>query len=369
MIYRAIGAMSGSSLDGLDLVMAKLEERAGHWSYSMEYARCIDFGSGWKKKLQTASGLNAQSYLELHREFGVYIGTCVLEFIRESGLDHQVSLVCSHGHTTFHLPARGISAQIGDGAAIASLTGLPVITDLRSLDIALGGQGAPIVPLGEQLLFPGFRYFLNLGGIANISFHGGSSPIGFDVCPANGVLNLLACREGRNFDEGGKLAEEGALNSILLHELEGLEYYRKAPPKSLSNEFGTQGILPILDRYPISNRDKLRTYVEHIASRLTHALGELKELKPEKSPEIPVSRLFTTGGGAFNSFLMERIRTQLRGLGLEPVIAEPGTVKFKEALVMALLGTLRWREEFTTLASVTGASRDSIGGALWMGHP
>ena len=201
MIYRVIGLMSGSSLDGLDIAFAEFAETGGKWSYEILNAECVEYSKMWQEKLKNAVLLSALDYQLLHTEYGHYIGKMVNEFIEKHGLEHKVSLIASHGHTTFHLPQQLMTAQLGDGAAIAAETKLNVVSDLRALDVALGGQGAPIVPIGEKLLFAGYDYFLNIGGIANISINENGKYIAYDVCAANRVLNMLAAEEGLQYDE------------------------------------------------------------------------------------------------------------------------------------------------------------------------
>ncbi|RYZ21420.1 MAG: anhydro-N-acetylmuramic acid kinase [Chitinophagaceae bacterium] len=361
MLYRAIGLMSGSSLDGLDIVFAEFHENAGHWSWEIKAADCYPYTPEWTERLRGATELNARDYLLLHAAYGHYLGAAVARFIEEQGLHFQVALVASHGHTTFHLPAQKMTGQLGDGAAIAAVTGLPVVSDLRAMDVALGGQGAPIVPMGEALLFTDFRIFLNLGGIANIAIHNGP-PVAFDVCPANRVLNALAQKEGKEYDAAGALAASGTVNEALLRELNALDFYGKPAPKSLANDFGTGTVLPLIEAAHISTADALRTYVEHIATQVAGAVTR----------NIPGGllsrRMLVTGGGAFNRFLMERLQARLSEAGIEAVVPDEKLVSYKEALIMGLLGVLRWREESTVRSSVTGAKRDSVGGAMWMGQ-
>jgi anhydro-N-acetylmuramic acid kinase len=302
-----------------------------------------------------------------------------------------------------------MTAQLGDGAALAAVTRINVVSDLRAMDIALGGQGAPIVPIGEKLLLPGYGLFLNLGGIANISAHGvgggrrvggahgvgeglgvgeGVAPgagaaagfVAFDVCPANRVLNELAGYEGMAYDKDGALAAGGRVDEALLRQLNALSYYSMGYPKSLANEFGLETVLPLLRAGGLSTADALRTYTEHIAEQVERAVRELKVGAGIRDASgvadaggagagggEPV-RMLVTGGGAHNGFLVARLRERLASPGVELVVPDTALVDFKEALVMALIGVLRWREENNVLASVTGASRDSIGGAVWMGQ-
>src|SRR6266498_6064565 len=205
MIYRAIGVMSGSSLDGLDIAFSEFQENAGKWTYEIRQADCYPYSNAWFQKLKTATSLDALQYQLLHAEYGHYIGAQVNKFIEENGLNYQVALISSHGHTTFHVPSKKMTAQLGDGAAIAAVTQLSVVSDLRAMDLAFGGQGAPIVPIGEKLLLGDYDFFLNLGGIANISFK--AEPyIAFDICAANRVLNMLANNAGKEFDDKGEMA-------------------------------------------------------------------------------------------------------------------------------------------------------------------
>jgi anhydro-N-acetylmuramic acid kinase len=218
MNYKAIGIMSGSSLDGLDIVFAGFQEQGGKWSYEILEAACYPFGDELEKSTaEMQYYLNALDYQLLHTSFGHYIGEKVNQFIKEKKLEYQVALIASHGHTTFHHPEKKMTAQLGDGAAIAATTLLPVVTDLRAMDVALGGQGAPIVPIGEKYLLNEYEYFLNLGGIANISVN--QTPyVAFDICPANRVLNMLAQEVGKEYDEDGKMAASGNCASGLIRK-------------------------------------------------------------------------------------------------------------------------------------------------------
>lgn len=361
MIYRAIGIMSGSSLDGLDIAFVEFDERGGKWSYEIKQAYCFEYDTEWTDRLKKATGLNAYDYNLLDVDFGRYIGQRVNSFIEMFGLEHQVQLISSHGHTTFHAPHLAMTAQIGCGAAIAAATGINVVSDFRALDVAFGGQGAPIVPIGEQLLLSEYTYLLNIGGIANLSIIEDEQPIAFDVCPANRVLNAIASLEGVAFDADGALAAQGKLNQQLLTELNNFEYYRKDPPKSLDNGFGLNEIIPLIESYNIDNSDALRTYVEHIALQVQWACMRFHH-------RFAQGKLLVTGGGALNGFLLQRIQDVLHGAGIEVVVPDPILINFKEAMVMALMGVLRWREEYNVLQSVTGARRSSIGGAVWIGQ-
>ncbi|ANI89128.1 anhydro-N-acetylmuramic acid kinase [Arachidicoccus ginsenosidimutans] len=361
MIYRAIGLMSGSSLDGLDIAFVEFEESRGQWLFTIYNAETIDFTDVWKQRLSTAAQLSAFDFVQLDNDFGRFIGEAVNNFIERNNLEHRVQLIVSHGHTIFHSPEKYITTQIGNGAQIAALTGINVISDLRSLDVALGGQGAPIVPIGEKYLFKDYSYFLNIGGIANISLKNENDSFStFDVCVANQVLNYFAQQKGLAFDKDGELASKGNVNTALLTRLNALDYYHQTAPKSLSNQYFRENILPLIENIELSIEDILRTYAEHIVMQITYAIihktqGEAKQL-------------LVTGGGALNSFLIDRLRNSLSVYNIEVIIPEREIVEFKEALIMAFLGVLRWREENTVLPGATGASRASIGGAVWMGQ-
>jgi anhydro-N-acetylmuramic acid kinase len=363
MIYRAIGLMSGSSLDGLDIAFVEFHENAGKWNYGILQADCYSYSDEWIQRLKTATSLSALEYQLLHADYGHYLGQQVNKFIDQYGLHYKVALIASHGHTTFHVPAKKMTAQLGDGAALAAETQLPVVTDLRALDVAFGGQGAPIVPIGEKYLWSSYDYFLNIGGIANVSVN--TDPyVAFDVCPANRVLNMLANDAGKEYDAAGEMAASGNINEELLEKLNALDYYKQPYPKSLANDFGTDVIYPLIRDTGCGIPDALRTFTEHIAVKISSSVSDLENQKSK----IENQKLLVTGGGAFNIFLIQRLKEQLKELNIEIIMPDEKLVNFKEALIMAFIGVLRWRQEYNVLSSVTGSSRDSIGGALWTGQ-
>lgn len=356
MIYRAIGIMSGSSLDGLDIAFTEFTETGGKWSFEVLAAACTEYSEEWSERLRTATTCNALDYQLLHAEYGHYIGTRVNEFIGQHQLQHKVQLLASHGHTSFHLPHRKMTAQLGDGAAIAATTQLNVVSDLRAMDVALGGQGAPIVPVGEKLLFAQYPYLLNIGGIANLSINNKGQFTAGDICAANRVLNMLSAQNGLPYDDGGKLARSGEVEHALLNQLNQLDYYHEPWPKSLANSFGLEIVLPLIAAAGLSTNDALATYSEHIALQVTKTLQGAS-----------AGKMLVTGGGAFNTYLIERLEHLLADQQIVPVIPDKNLVEFKEAIIMGLLGVLRWREEVTSIPAVTGAIRASVGGALWLG--
>ena len=360
MHYNVIGLMSGSSLDGLDLAYVHFEEMAGQWQFEILETACVPYSDNWKRDLSDAGNLSARDYLLLHSAYGNWLGERVNDFLMERNLSFKVQLIASHGHTVFHFPSRQMTAQLGEGAAIAAVTGIRTITDLRSVDLALGGQGAPIVPIGEKLLFSEYDFFLNIGGIANLSANQDVF-IGFDICPANRILNLLATGTDKGFDENGKGAATGSIDQNLLNRLNDFGYYSLPYPKSLSNEFGLNEIYPPIIQAKLSMNDALRTYTEHIVMQISKALLGLIKQKPDKKNQ----RLLITGGGAHNLFLINRLRDEFADAGIDCIIPADNLVDYKEALVIALMGALRWREEANVMCSVTGSSKDSINGAIW----
>jgi len=360
MIYSVIGIMSGSSLDGLDIAFTEFTETGGKWSYDIIKAACLPYNDDWKQRLSKAMELSAIGYLQLHADYGHYIGNAINEFIEVNNLHHKVNLIASHGHTVFHFPNKKMTAQLGDGAAIAAVTKLPVVSDLRSVDVAFGGQGAPIVPIGEKLLMADFGFLLNIGGIANLSINKNGNYTAFDVCPANSILNLLISRKNLLFDDKGKIAASGKVDDDLLLQLNNLAFYQQPLPKSLDNSYAITNILPLIKNANLTIENTLCTYVEHIAQQIKIALISNKN-------NALNNNLLITGGGAFNTFLIERIRVLLAESSIITVLPNEKLICYKEAMIMGLMGVLRWREEANVLASVTGATLNSIGGALWLG--
>lgn len=360
MVYRVIGLMSGSSLDGLDIAHVQLDEVRGKWSFQILHCKCVHYSAEWLADLKRATNMHVGEFLRLNSRYGRFIAQQVNKFIEEFDLEHQVHFIASHGHTVFHEPENGATCQIGDGATIAALTGLPVISDLRAIDVALGGQGAPIVPIADKLLFADYDFLLNIGGIANITVANGVEPIAFDVCPANQVLNALAEREGKAMDEGGTMAAVGNVLGAVLRDLNGLAYYHVPAPKSLSNEVSRDMIFPKLLESEHSVYDLLHTYTQHIADQVAAAIA----LYPQQNQQ---AKMLITGGGAFNGFLVHLIEKAVIEQGVVVEIPSPEIVMYKESVAMALVGALRWREEVNVMSSVTGAKSDSVGGALWLG--
>jgi len=349
--YKAVGVMSGTSLDGVDIAYCIFSEDKGKWLYRIECAETAPYDKIWKETLGTLENSTASHFIEIHKNYGHFLGKLICGFITKNKL--QPDLIASHGHTVFHQPEKQITCQIGDGAAIAAECGIPVVCDFRSGDVAFGGQGAPLVPIGDKFLFPGFEYCLNLGGFANISYEYHAKRIAFDISPVNIVLNRLASLLGKDYDNKGRLAASGKLNRSLLSDLNGLGYYHLNPPKSLGREWLQENIQPVMDKYAVPVQDKLYTFCEHIGMQVSRAIKDMSH-----------GRMIITGGGAYNDFLISRIRAYLNH---EIFIPDNKTIEFKEALIFAFLGVLRMRSEINCFCSVTGASRDSICGAVYLG--
>lgn len=361
MVYHVIGLMSGSSLDGLDIAYVQLDEVRGAWSYQIHQAECVPYSSDWTASLKQASNQSVPDFLQLHTAYGHYLGRQIVAFIDKHGLHHKIHFVASHGHTVYHNPAAHTSFQLGEGAAIAAECGLPVITDLRAMDVALGGQGAPIVPVGDKLLFTDYDYLLNIGGIANLTVKNGERTLAFDVCPANQPLNRFAQEAGLPFDQDGQIAASGAVLADAMAQLNDHPYYNTPAPKSLSNELAMEIALSPFQQNSFALADRMRTMVEHIAIQVKHAVQH----HPIQKEAV---KMLITGGGALNTTLVRRLQDLLEEERIQVVIPDAQTVQYKEAVVMALFGALRWREEVNVFSEVTGAMRDSIGGALWIGQ-
>lgn len=367
--YRVIGVMSGSSLDGLDIIYVHFSlTSASSWKFAIEHGTCYNYSPSWIDKLKHATSISALEYQLLHTEYGRYIGEHIIRFIRENHLDGKVDLVACHGHTVFHLPSQFTTSQLGDGATVAAITGLPVVSDVRSMDVALGGQGSPISLMAERKLFGSeYQFFLNIGGMACLTYVGRGDDDSFavDVCPANQLLNLLAHREGRQFDQKGEMARSGRTNARLLKDLDDFDYYKKPFPKSLGVDFGPEILYPLIQAHDLSTADALQTFTDHICNQVAEVVRTLKRIIRDGLPSE--SRMLVTGGGARNVFLVDRLGEKLKDFGILVVVPDDELVKFKEALVTAVMGVLRLRGEDNFVGEVSGALRNSIGGAFWYG--
>ena len=352
--YHAIGLMSGSSLDGLDICYVQFQQDDAHFQYNILAADCILYDDNFRNTLRQAPNLTAFELAQLHTKVGKYFGELTQQFIAKNKI-HNLDFICSHGQTIFHQPALSFTSQIGCGAQIAAQSQCKVICDLRSSDVAVGGQGAPIVPIAEKYLFPQYSIFLNLGGIANISFHDENTILAYDVCAANTLLNFLSKQKKLDYDNDGNLARSGKIIPELLDEFNAIEFCKQTAPKSLGTEHVFEHWIALTQKYNQCIEDKLATAVEHIAIQIKNSI-----LSHNTSYN---STILISGGGALNTFLIERIQQQT---GIKTVISDILTIQYKEALAIAFFGLLRLLELPNCLASVTGAKKDVIGGAIYL---
>ncbi len=346
MIFQAIGLMSGTSLDGLDICFAKFE-KGNFWDFEIITAETIPYSKSLEDLLKNSIYLSTEELLELNSEYGFYLGKTVKNFIEKHHIKH-IDLIASHGHTVFHQPQKKFTLQIGDGRAIKIETGLSVIYDFRSQDVLMGGNGAPLVPIGDELLFSQYDACLNIGGFSNISLKIKNKRLAFDIAPVNIVLNKLAQQFNKNFDENGDLARSGKINNELLLKLNSLEFYKKSHPKSLGIEWCNENIFPLFGN--IEALDVLATFTEHAAQQISTVFNE-NHLK----------NVLYTGGGTYNQFLTEKIRNKTN---TEIIIPPKELIEYKEALIFAFMGVLKLNNEINVLSSATGSSHDHCSGII-----
>jgi anhydro-N-acetylmuramic acid kinase len=351
-----IGLMSGTSLDGLDLCACEFNNNETSIEFNIIHAETIPYSEEWRKALNNAVHLSGENLTKLHHDLGEYFGKITSDFIERNQL--KPALISSHGHTVFHQPQNGFTLQIGSGANIAAATGINTVCDFRSKDVALGGQGAPLVPIGDQYLFGNYEACLNLGGIANISYSQDGQRIAFDICPVNMALNYYAEKLNLSYDNKGQIAASGKVSEELLSNLNRLSFYSEKGPKSLGKEWFEKHFLSIVTDYEIENNveiaDILCTLIEHISIQHRHIFSKANIKGP----------VLVTGGGAFNDFLISRI---ISNSETEIYIPDSDVINYKESLIFAFLGWLYCENKTNTLSSATGAKKDSIGGALYKG--
>ncbi|WP_288980151.1 anhydro-N-acetylmuramic acid kinase [uncultured Flavobacterium sp.] len=347
--YNVIGVMSGTSLDGVDLAYIKFNN-SDRWMFEIFQSETVSYPEEWLNKLKNAIHFSTSELEELNVAYTKLLASIISEFISKHKLT-EIDAVCSHGHTILHQPQNGFTLQIGNLPMIRDLVNQTIVCDFRVQDVQFGGQGAPLVPIGDELLFSEYDYCLNLGGFSNVSFSENRKRIAFDISPVNTVLNYFANELGFPYDDAGNLAKSGSVNQDLLRQLNDLEFYILPYPKSLGMEFVNAKIFPLINSYPIDEKDKLRTFVEHIIFQIAKICNK------------PNAKLFITGGGAYNRFLIERLRNYLPTTDV--VIPDDKTIQFKEALIFGFLGVLRLRHEINVLSSVTGAKQDHSSGIIF----
>ncbi|QZK89483.1 anhydro-N-acetylmuramic acid kinase [Flavobacterium sp. CHNK8] len=348
--YNIIGVMSGTSLDGIDLANIVFTAKNNTWEFEILETETVSYSPDWLNKLKSAVSFSSEKLAELNEAYTQLLGEVILNFILKNKLK-SIDAVCSHGHTILHQPEKGITLQIGNLPHIASIVKQKVVCDYRVQDVALGGQGAPLVPIGDRILFSEYDYCMNLGGFSNLSFEVNQERIAFDICPVNTVLNHYSNTLGLAYDDKGAIAKKGECHATLLQKLNALDYYQKKHPKSLGFEFVKEIIIPLIDQYDLSIEDKLNTFTNHIAIQIANAL-------PNKT-----GTLFITGGGAYHNFLIETIQNELPLATI--IIPSPNIIEFKEALIFGILGILRLENKINVLKSVTGAKMNHSSGKIY----
>lgn len=348
--YNIIGVMSGTSLDGVDLAHLQFHITNQNWSFEILECETIPYSESWVQQLKSAVNYNQNQLQELNQNYTQLLGQIIAAFIEKHQIKN-IDAVCSHGHTILHQPQNGFTLQIGNLAEIAAYCKQTVVCDFRVQDVKLGGQGAPLVPIGDRILFAAYDYCLNLGGFSNVSFETNGKRLAFDISPVNTVLNFYANQLGFEYDDKGKKAQSGKLHLDLFDALNALDFYQKPFPKSLGFEYVKEVVLPLIESHSITIEDKMHTFTEHVALQIALALPLKK------------GKLLVTGGGAYNDFLIERMQYHLPQM--EIIIPDSKILEFKEALIFGLLGVLKLRNEINVLSSVTGAEHDHSSGEIY----
>lgn len=346
--YKVVGVMSGTSLDGIDLAYITFDFETT-WKFKIECCNTIAYSEEWLYILKNLVSNSLKELKQIDVNYTAYLAKVINTFVEENNIQN-IDAICSHGHTALHQPEKSLTYQIGNLKELATLTKNKVVCDFRVQDVELGGQGAPLVPIGDQLLFSEYEYCLNLGGFANVSYQEKEERIAYDICPVNIVLNKYANRLGFLYDDKGEIAKSGTFLMNLENELRNLPYYKQRPPKSLGLEWVKNEIYPQLEAFERKEKDLLRTFTEHIASQIA------KDLKVK-------STVLVTGGGAYNDYLISRINFRKE---LKLIIPSKEIIEFKEALIFGFLGVLKMREEINCLSSVTGAKQDHSSGKIYL---
>ena len=346
-----IGLMSGTSLDGLDLAYCKFSSQES-LAFEIIHSQTVSYSKEWKARLASGISLSKEELESLSLDFGTFMAEHLNDFIELHKIE-KIDAIASHGHTVFHQPQNGITLQVGDPKPMYDVVHKPIVWDFRSQDVAMGGQGAPLVPIADKLLFATYDACLNLGGFSNISFEEKGRRIAFDICPVNIVMNVLSEQLGQPYDDKGDFARVGNIDEDLLQALNQLDYYNQAPPKSLGLEWVQAHVKPLLELHRIPVEDQLRTFVEHVAIQISN-IAEEKNL----------GSVLITGGGAYNRFLMERLSSFKPNIW---ILGSRELIEFKEAMVFAFLAYLRLNDCVNVLSSVTGAKKDHVSGRIFAG--
>ena len=355
--YRVIGLMSGTSLDGLDMAYCELTYQNGAWQFALPVAETQPYTTAWRERLSRITEASGEELMLADQQLGEWMGQAVQSFVEK----HRVHphFIAAHGHTVFHQPERGLTYQMGSGFALQTASQQPVVANFRNYDVTIGGQGAPLVPIGDRLLFGDYDFCLNLGGIANVSTELHGQRIAYDIGPANMVSNYFMQQEGKEYDEDGQLAAQGTADPRLMDQFNRLDYYAAPFPKSLGYEWVQKHLIRPLEQSSLSPANRLATITHHATRQIVRSVEQLMSEKQQTK-----SRVLVTGGGAFNGYFMQCLH-QYSGGSVEYVVPDAQLISFKEALVFALLGVLRVRGEVNCLSSVTGAARDHSAGVMY----
>lgn len=347
--YKVIAVMSGTSLDGIDIISATFSY-FNSWNFIIHHSETVKYSKQWTSILKELVNKSDKELRDIDSTYSAYIGKEIKDFIKRHKIS-EIDFVASHGHTALHQPEKGLTYQIGNRQVLADILNEKVICDFRVQDVEYDGQGAPLVPIGDRLLFNDYHYCLNLGGFANISFENKSERIAYDICPVNIVLNYYVSKLGLEFDDKGQLASTGKINNELLEQLNQLDFYHEQPPKSLGLEWVELNILPLMESFNLKLEDKLRTFIEHIVIQISNIL------------QLKNSKLLITGGGVYNVFLVSRLKLHTQ---VKIIIPQAEIIEYKEALIFGILGVLKERNEVNCLKSVTGASHNHSSGKILM---
>lgn len=348
--YKVVGVMSGTSLDGIDVAYITFNFNTT-WKFKIEYFDTIPYSEKWIEILKNLVTYSPEELKEIDINYTDYLVQVINSFIQKNNLQY-IDALCSHGHTALHQPEKGLTYQIGNLKELAILINNKLVCDFRAQDVAFGGQGAPLVPIGDKLLFSEYDFCVNLGGFANISSEENCKRIAYDICPVNIVLNHYVQKLGLKYDDEGKIASTGKINTELLQQLNNLDFYKATHPKSLGLEWVKKEILPIIEAYNLEIKDILKTFVEHIAIQITNEINKKQK-----------ATVLVTGGGTFNSYLIKRIKTLTVN---EIIIPSKEIINYKEALIFGFLGVLKMRDEINCLSSVTGAKQDHSTGKIYL---
>lgn len=357
--FKVIGLMSGTSMDGLDIAYVSFKEN-DKIHFKLECCENIVYSKEWKDKLAQAFYATPEELSKLDSEYGIWLGNTVLHFIKAYQI--KPDLIASHGHTIFHKPHEKYTLQIGSGKIIKDLTQIPVVNNFRTQDVAMGGQGAPLVPIGDELLFPEFDFCLNLGGFSNISWKQDRKRLACDIGPCNILMNAICKRISLEYDKDGTLASQGKTLPALLDKWNAIDFYKLSAPKSLGREWFEMNFIDDIQNDEYDIRDLMATALQHIVVQLNIFLeNAIRQINSNKQKY----NVLITGGGAHNAYLMNELSKHSNKC-LEFVIPDRNIIDYKEAIVFALLGYLRWNHQINVLASVTGAERDHSSGEIYI---